>query len=62
MAQWSGLRCPQRSPSMHEDGVLVQPVVHTNLQVHIGLRYPDRHVNSDAHDSEIQLSLKVQSQ
>lgn len=44
-----------RSPSVDEDGVLVHPVVHADLQVHGGPGHPDRHVDGDADGPEIQL-------
>ena len=50
-----------RSPSVDEDGVLVQPVVHADLQVHVGPRHPDRHVDSNADGSEVQLNSNVET-
>lgn len=41
------------SPCVDEDGVLIQPVVHADLQVYVGLWHPDWHVDSNTDDFEI---------
>lgn len=44
---------PEGSPCVDNDGVLVESVVHTDLQVHSGPRHPDWHVDSNTRGPEI---------